>query len=142
MPSKRATPFRPRSRAEISQAYNDGIVTVYNVTDGAVGGLKPQPVLTEKLKLCYQERKLGIKRFFDAKQNQIHAERVIRVQKAPTPINNQDAAQTEDGKYYRIDLVQAVPDVYPPSLDLTLAAYEQNAPAEPEPGEGAEQNDE
>lgn len=112
------------------------------MTDGAEGGLKPQPVLAEKLKLCYQERKLGIKRYYDAKQNQIHAERVIRVPKAPTPINNQDAARTEDGRYYRIDLVQAVLDVFPPSLDLTLAAYEQDAPAEPEPGEGAEQHDE
>ena len=31
----------------------------------------------------------------------------------------------EDGKQYRIDLVQAVTEVYPPSVDLTLARIEQ-----------------
>lgn len=39
-------------------------------------------------------------------------------------ITNQDVAITEDGRQYRIDLVQNA-DVYPPSLDLTLAKIEQ-----------------
>ena len=34
-------------------------------------------------------------------------------------------AITEDGEQYRIDLVQTVTDVYPPSMDLTLARIEQ-----------------
>lgn len=32
---------------------------------------------------------------------------------------------TQDGRQYRIDLVQLAQDVWPPSLDLTLAKTEQ-----------------
>lgn len=123
----RKAPFRPRQRAEISQAYNDGVVTIYSVSDGAASGYLPQPEYTELVKLCYQERKLGVKRYYEAKQNQIHVERVIRVPTQPFPITNQNVAETENGKRYRIDLVQVAPDVYPPSVDLTLVDYDQGA---------------
>ena len=129
MPTTRKTPFRPRTDEKITQAYNDGVVTIYTVTDGAASGYLPAPSLTEAVTLAYQERKLGIKRYYDAKQNQIHAERVIRVPRSPVSIDNQNVAKTEDGAYHRIDLVQIVPDVFPPSLDLTLTVYTQNAPA-------------
>ena len=32
---------------------------------------------------------------------------------------------TEDGRQFRVDMVQNVTDVYPASLDLTLAKIEQ-----------------
>ncbi len=145
MPAQRKKPFRPTKEYEISQAFNDGAVTIYDVRDEAVAGFIPSPKYQVKAKLPYQERKLGIRRFYDARQNQVRVERVIRVPKpsgvfqaedeAPEPlrINSQDAARTEDGKLYRIDLVQSVPDVYPPSLDLTLAVYEQNPVAALDP---------
>ena len=127
MPVQRRTPFRPRERDEITQNFNDGIVTIYTVTDGAASGYMPEPVLTEMVKLCYQERKLGIKRYYSAKQNMIHAERVIRVPSYGTlVINNQQIAETEDGNRHRIDLVQIVPDVYPPCQDITLVDYYQD----------------
>lgn len=132
MPTTRKTPFRPREKAEISQAYNDGVVTIYTETDGAAEGYLPAPSLTAAVTLAYQERKLGIKRYYDAKQNQIHAERVIRVPRSSVSITNQEIAETEDGKKYRIDLVQAVPDVWPPSLDLTLTEFTQGAAPEEE----------
>lgn len=132
MPTTRKTPFRPREKAEISQAYNDGVVTIYTETDGAAEGHLPVPSLTAAVTLAYQERKLGIRRYYDAKQNQIHAERVIRVPRSSVSITNQEIAETEDGKKYRIDLVQAVPDVWPPSLDLTLTEFAQGAAPEEE----------
>lgn len=125
MPSQRKAPYRPRQRTEISQAFNDGVVKILAVSDGASGGFLPSPTLSERLKLCYQERKLGIRRYYDAMQNQIHVERVIRVPKQRENITNQDIAETEDGKQYRIDLVQLVPDSYPPCVDLTLTEYSQ-----------------
>ena len=131
MPVQRRTPFRPRQRDEITQNFNDGVVTIYTVMDGAASGYMPEPVLTELVTLCYQERKLGIKRYYSAKQNMIHAERVIRVPRSSAyEINSQNIAETEDGKKHRIDLVQIVPDAYPPCQDLTLVDYLQN---EPEP---------
>lgn len=156
MPYQRKVPFRPRQNAQVSQCYNDGVVTIYDVRDDAVAGFIPSPKYQAKVTLPYQERKLGIKRYYDARQNQVRVERVIRVPKPsgvfqpvegpePIRITSQDAARTEDGKLYRIDLVQGVPDVYPPSLDLTLAVYEQNTvyppasdtpPAPVDPGGG------
>lgn len=138
MPYQRKAPFRPRQEAQVTQCYNDGRVTIYDVRDEAVAGYMPSPDYQVKATLAYQERKLGIKRYYESRQNQVRVERVIRVPKPsgvfqpeddvpePMRITNQDAARTEDGKLYRIDLVQSVPDVYPPSLDLTLAAFEQN----------------
>ena len=51
-------------------------------------------------------------------------EKVVRVPKGP-PVSTQDVAVTEDGRQYRIDLVQLAEGVWPPSLDLTLARTEQ-----------------
>ena len=48
----------------------------------------------------------------------------MRVPKGPD-ISSQDIAVTEDGRQYRIDLVQLADGVWPPSLDLTLAKVEQ-----------------
>lgn len=118
-------PFRPG--AEVSERYNDGWADICEITDGATAGRLPEPVLTRKIRLDYQERKLGIQRYYAAAQNQIKVERVIRVQHPPVQITSQDAAVTEDGRVYRIDLVQNAPDVWPPSLDLTLRAYTQTA---------------
>ena len=117
-------PRRPEHK--ITQGYNDGMVTILTVSDEARPGYQPAERLTEAVKLPYAQRKVGLYRYYQAKQNQTRAQRVLRV---PEPgiyeITNLDKARTEDGKLYRIDLVQTVPDVWPPSLDLTLADYSQ-----------------
>lgn len=123
---ERKAPYRPRSdNKKASEVYTDGVVVICTETDEAPAGLLPRPVLTRKLRLDYQEQKLGVQRFYQAKQNQIHVERVIRVPRSPVEITSQDVAITEDGRRYRIDLIQTVKDVWPASLDLTLVAYTQ-----------------
>ena len=114
-------PYRPAN--EVTQDYNDGIVTIYAAADSAQPGYQPKPTLTKKYTLRYDEQRLGIQRYYAAMQNQVQVERVLRVPRAK--ITNQDIAETEDGVKYRIDLVQTVDLVYPPSLDLTLTRYEQ-----------------
>ena len=114
-------PHRPKN--EVSQSFNSGIVTVYSVEDSAEPGFKPVKKLTEKAKLRYEERRLGFQRFYSGMQNMIQIERVIRVPKFD--ITNQDIAITEDGKEYRIDLVQKVPDVFPECVDISLSKIEQ-----------------
>lgn len=116
------TPYRPSN--EVTQGYNSGVVTVYAVTDSARPGYQPVEQLTEKIKLRYEEQRLGIQRYYNAMQNQIQVERVIRVPRAGQ-ITSQDVAETEDGRRYRIDLVQTVDGVWPPSQDLTLVKYQQ-----------------
>ena len=111
-------PYRPSN--EITQSFNDGIVTVYSVSDAAEPGYKPVEALARKVSLCYEERRLGIQRFYSGKQNQVQIERVLRCPNTGKPCS-QDIAITEDGQQYRIDLVQKVDGVYPPSVDITLA---------------------
>lgn len=117
----RKTPFRPNN--EISQQYNDGMVKIYNVTDKAKPGHQSKEELELKYSLAFEERALGINRLYLSRQNQAEVERVIRVQRVN--ISTQDVAITHDGKQYRVDTVQAVQGVYPPSLDLSLRAVEQ-----------------
>ena len=120
----RKAPFRPRTDNGITQNFNDGEITIYRTEDRAQPGYYPQIKLYKKVKLRYEERSLGIQRYYAASQNQTEIKRVIRVPKYPY-VTNQDVAQTEEGTYYRIDLVQNVVDVYPPCMDLTLAKYTQ-----------------
>lgn len=147
MSTQRKAPFRPRQKAEITQEFNDGIVKIYWEIDTSQSGHMPEPTPDLTHTLCYQERKVGIRRYYDAKQNQIHVERVIRVPCYPGMIiNNQFVAQMEDNFLYRIDLVQKVMDVYPPCMDLTLVKYYQSGftprPLPPIPliGEGGDGN--
>lgn len=117
-------PYRPNK--QVTQSYNDGVVTVYAVTDSAQPGCQPRPTLVRPAKavLRYEEQRLGIQRYYDARQNQVEVERVLRTPRTGY-ITNQDVAVTEDGRQYRIDMVQTVEGIYPPSQDLTLARYEQ-----------------
>lgn len=122
----RKAPFRPSTDNGITQNFNEGEITIYRTEDRAQPGYYPQISLSPKVKLRYEERSLGIQRYYAASQNQTEINRVVRVPKYPD-VTNQDVAQTEDGTYYRIDLVQNVADVYPPCMDLTLAKYTQGA---------------
>lgn len=115
-------PNRPNH--EITESYNDGIVNIYTVQDGAAPGYRPMPVLVLVKRMRYQERYLGINRLYSGRQNQVDIQRIVRVQKVPG-VSNQNVAITEDGQQYRIDSVQDVIGAYPPSLDLTLATVEQ-----------------
>lgn len=118
-------PYRPDHK--ISQSYNDGAVTIYSVTDAAAPGYQPKEQLKELVSLHYENRRVGVQRYYDAKQVQDEVKRVIRVQHIQQEITPRNKAVTEDGRAYRIDLIQFVPDVWPPSDDLTLVAYRQGA---------------
>lgn len=118
-------PFRPKSaNNRVSQPFSDGVVRIYNVTDVAAPGLKPTPGLELLYTLRYDERKVGLTRYYSAKQNQVEIERVLRVPRVEG-ICTQQVAITEDGQQYSIDMVQLAADVMPLSVDITLAAIKQ-----------------
>lgn len=117
-------PYRPRTDNGVTQNFGDGVVKIYTVTNSAQPGYQPVPALTLKCVLRYEEQRLGIQRYYTGRQNQVEIERVLRVPRYGG-ITNQDVAVTEDGRQFRIDMVQNVTDVYPASLDLTLAKIEQ-----------------
>lgn len=112
------SPNRPTH--EISQSFNDGIISIFTVTDIAQPGRKPRLHLTPVVTLKYEERRLGIQRYYSGQQNQTEVSRVLRVPEPPNEITNTMIAATENQKQYRIRLVQNVRDVYPPCYDLTL----------------------
>lgn len=114
--------FPNRPNKKISQSFNDGVVDIYSVENKAEAGYKPVFDLSAKYKLRFNENRLGINRYYSALQNQIKVAKVIRVNRLP--ITNQDIAIIDDVQY-RIDMVQAVEDVYPPCIDLTLVKIEQ-----------------
>lgn len=117
--------YRPDHK--ISQSYNDGVVTIYRIDDDAAPGYQPKERPTELVTLNYKNRRVGVQRYYGAKQAQTEVKRVIRVQHTQKEITPQNKAVTEDGHEYRIDFIQFVPDVYPPSDDLTLVEYRQGA---------------
>lgn len=119
----RQIPFRPDDR-QITQSYRDGVVRIYTVTNAARPGYQPKPTPTLVETLFYQERRVGLQRYYSGKQAQVQVERVIRTQLRPD-VSPQCVAITEDGVQYGIDLVQQVTDVYPASMDLTLTKIEQ-----------------
>ena len=125
MPQPWKAPRRPEHK--VTQDFNDGMLTVYRVTDEAQPGYVPQEKLTKVVSLPYARRKVGLYRYYQAKQEQTRVQKVLRVPEPAQKIKRLNKVVTEDGEEYRIDLVQTVPDVYPPSLDLTLAAYRQGA---------------
>lgn len=116
-------PNRPNH--EITQSYSDGIVGIYAVTNLADPGYQPKEGLAKKMELRYEEQALGIRRYYSGRQNQVDIERVIRVPRMAN-VSNQDVAITEDGRQHKIEMVQAVMGVYPPSMDITLAKVEQD----------------
>lgn len=112
-----------RAAHDVTQPFNSGIVQIYRVSDEATPGYRPRPVRVLVETLRYEERTLGLTRYYAAKEAQVEVQRVIR-----TPhrrgVSPQDIAVTEDGSAYRIDLIQGVSS-FPPSMDLTLTRYDQ-----------------
>lgn len=116
-------PYRPT--ASVTQSYNDGIVTIYAARDMAEPGYQPVPALYKKGALRFSRQRIGVQRYYAAKQAQTEIEAVLRVP-AGLDISPQDIAILRGGcRQYRIDLVQTVPEASPPSYDLTLVRVEQ-----------------
>ena len=101
------------------QNFNDGIVKIYSVTDSTTTVSMPVEKLTLKKELRFESRYVGFKRYYAAKQANVEVSKIIRIQRQPN-VDPQDVAILADGKQYRIEQIQNVLDVEPPSDDLTL----------------------
>ena len=116
-------PNRPKN--QITQSFNDGVITVYGVVDGGEVGYRPKPIHQKKYTLRSKRQRLGVTRLYLAKQNQIEITEVLRVPFAGK-VTNQDIAVLEDGSQYQIESVQTVQDVYPHCVDIALSVIKQN----------------
>ena len=116
----RALPFRADNK--ISQAFNDGDLAVFDVSDAADTGKMPVKKLTLKGRLRYEAQKVGLNRFYLAKQNNVEVKLVLRCP-WKDEVSTQDAVIPLDGNVYRIEQKQSVPGVWPRCMDLTLARF-------------------
>jgi len=106
----------PQSKA---QTFNDGVVSIYEVSNTAPSGAKPKEVLTLKRSLRYHERTVGLSRYYAAKQANVIVQYVLRCPRL-REVSSQDVAIPNDGKQYHIKQVQYPEDIDPPVMDLTL----------------------
>lgn len=102
------------------QTFNDGVCAVYEVKNTALPGRKPVETLEVKAAgLRYEERTVGVTRFYVAKRSEERIDRVLRVPRAGA-VSVMDICVPVDGEQYRVRQVQHVMDVAPPSDDLAL----------------------
>ena len=106
-----------------TQTFNDGIANIYSVGNIAEPGNKPKEGLTLKAgPLRFDERTVGMGRFWTAKQGQVRIDRLIRTARIGS-ISPQDVAILADGQY-RIMQVQYPKDTDIPTMDLSLERME------------------
>ena len=103
-----------------SQTYNDGVLKVYSVKNGAEAGNLPKKSISLKIdSLCYEERTVGMSRFWTASQEHTKIDRLLRTPKIDSVVRD-DVIIPIDGKQYTIKQIQYPPDVEPACMDLSL----------------------
>ena len=95
----------PQRRNQITQTYNDGICQICEVTNIAEPGEMPEDGLKEKVKLRYEERTVGMHRFWTAMQAHARIDMLIRTPRIRS-INNFDVVVLPDGEQYQIKQIQ------------------------------------
>lgn len=113
----------------LTQQFNDGVINIYSVQNEAAAGNKPKNKLTIKVKgLRFEERIVGMNRYWTAKQDQAQIEQLIRTQRINS-VTVHDVAIL-NGQQYDIVQVQYPQEQEPPCMDLSLerleVAYETN----------------
>lgn len=105
---------------KLTQTFNDGVLTVYSVGNIASAGNKPKNGLTSKLiGLRYEERVVGMSRYWTALQAQAKVNQMLRVPRINS-VSIQDIVIPIDGKQYKIVQIQYIQDVEPACMDLSL----------------------
>lgn len=107
----------------LTQQFNDGIVNIYKVANIADSGNMPKDGLTIKVSnLRYEERIVGMSRYWTAKQEQAQIEQLIRVPRINS-ITTHDVAIL-NGEQYDIAQFQYIQNAEPPCMDLSLERLE------------------
>ena len=105
------------------ESYSDGVVSIYKVENTALPGDMPVDGLVLQQTLRYKERTVGMSRFYQALQNNIKVDYVIRCPEVRgLSDKNTDilVAILIDGQQYKVMQIQYIEDAEPPSMDLSL----------------------
>ena len=107
----------------LTQTFNDGVVDIYSIKNIAEPGNKPKEGLVSKISgLRYEERTVGMSRYWTAKQEHAQIEQLIRTQRINS-VTVHDVAIINGQQY---DIVQAQYPKEPesPCMDLSLERLE------------------
>lgn len=113
----------------LTQQFNDGVLKVYEVGNIAEPGDMPKEGLKLKFanSLPYEERTVGMGRFWTAMQEQSTITQLLRIPRV-NGISLHDKIIPVNGVQYDIVQIQSINDIEPPSFDLSLeklsTAYE------------------
>ena len=102
-----------------AQTFNDGVVEIYSVSNIGAPGRTPVEGLTLKRCLRYNERTVGVTRYFAAMQNNARVDKLLRCQ-LQRDVSTQDVAIAGGETQYNIIQVQYPENVSPPVMDITL----------------------
>lgn len=106
------------------QTFNDGICRICTVENAGGKGNRPVPGLVEKAgRVPYERRMVGLKRYYEAKRENVKVELMIRIPDA-FGVSTRDVCIIGDIRY-GIQQVQEVPDATPGAKDLTLKRMEE-----------------
>lgn len=107
-----------------TQQFNDGIANIYSIKNIAEDGNLPVYEPTLKVgSLRYEERTVGMSRFWAASRENTKIERVLRLPRIDF-VNREDVIVPIDGEQYEIMQVQYPPDIEPKCMDLSLQRVE------------------
>lgn len=104
-------------------AFNDGVCDIFCVYNGAEPGDRPEQKLKHKYHLRFKWHVVGLKRRYEAMQEQVYISKVIDVPLLDN-VNSQDVVIIS-GKQYRIEDKQEKYDTKPPSAVLSLSDIEE-----------------
>nr|WP_315021837.1 hypothetical protein [uncultured Aminipila sp.] len=102
-----------------TQTFNDGNVSIYEVIDVAQPGRKTVKKLRFKNTLNYENRTVGVTRFYTAMQSNVKIAYLIRCPFI-SGVSTNDVAVLQDGCQYDIKQAQKPTDVEISVMDLTL----------------------
>lgn len=115
-----------RITGDISQTFSDGYVEIYKTRNTAQRGYKAdvQIIPGSQVKYRFAEQRVGINRYYSAKQANVQIDRVVRIPYAGERAVATDEIAVVNGDEslkYRIEQVQIVNDTNPKSIDLSLS---------------------
>lgn len=106
-----------------TQTYNDGLCQICEVANIASPGEMPRDGLREKVELRYEERTVGMNRFWTAMQAHSRIDFLIRTPQIRS-VSVHDVVVLPGDEQYEIKQIQYPKDVEPPSMDLSLTRLE------------------
>lgn len=90
--------------------FDDGIVTIYELTEKREPGKKPKVEASRIEAFCFGYDTLGINRYYTALQANQQIEAVVNIPGWNTIDSSKHIAAMEDGRQYRIQMVQTMLD--------------------------------